>query len=262
MRLAAFWLIGNAGLLLLLLAIVLLGGLGDPDGLTTAILSHPITFILNVLFIVGMLISGLLLYQRSILGGYGGLAVYGLGLVASLASGSPSVLGIFVGALGLFAILSAWDDLDTVESEFSAVAGIRASPASVWQVMRDVAQWPSWTTSISEVSVLDDEPLGVGSRVAIRQPGLPSATWEVTELEPEKGFTWVSRSPGVEVTARHQIEPTEAGSRVTLSVTYAGALGPLIGWLFRNKTDNYLLLEAHGLKRRTESDTSAGDIAH
>jgi hypothetical protein len=121
--------------------------------------------------------------------------------------------------------------------------------------MADVTRWPEWTASITSVALDAGQWLQVGARARIRQPGLPPATWVVTELEPGRGFTWVSESPGVEARARHVIEPAESGSRVTLSVNYEGVLGPLVAWLLRGKTEQYLLLEAHGLKRRAEERT-------
>ena len=246
---AAGWLALNG---VLLLATFLFAGLLAPAGMAAVAMSSPFAVVINVFFAVLMLVSGVALYRRSILGGYGGLAVYGLSLVLSLLLGPVSFLAIIVSGLGVFAILSAWEDLQPPQSEFSETIDISAGPGRVWEVMRDVARWPEWTASITSVSPEGDGPLAVGSRVRIRQPGLPPATWEVTELEPGKGFTWVSHSPGAEATARHLIEPVQDGSRVTLSVGYGGVLGPLVATLFRGKTEQYILLEAHGLKRRSE----------
>jgi uncharacterized membrane protein len=246
---AAAWLVLNAGLSLPLL---LLGALSDPSELAGAIVANPITVAINLAFIAFMLLSGLALYRRSILGGYGGILVYGLALVTGLFISPLTLTGVVVAGLGVFAILSAWDELEAPKSEFSETIEIAASPARVWEVMRDVSRWPEWTASITSVTPEGDEPLDVGSRVGIRQPGLPPATWEVTELEAGKGFTWVSRTPGVEATARHLIEPAQEGSRVRLSVLYGGVLGPLVASLFRGKTEQYILLEAYGLKRRSE----------
>jgi hypothetical protein len=75
----------------------------------------------------------------------------------------------------------------------------------------------------------------------------------VTELEPEKGFTWSARSPGVRITARHYVVPTAAGSRATLSVAYDGPLASLVARLTAKVNAEYLGLEADGLKRRSEA---------
>lgn len=129
---------------------------------------------------------------------------------------------------------------------------VDAAPTAVWAVMRDVERWHEWTPSITSIHLADGGPLRPGSRARIRQPKLPPADWLVTELEEGRGFSWVSRGPGIRVTARHLVEPRSAGCRVTLSILYDGLLGPALGWLTRGINQRYLGLEAAGLKRRTE----------
>jgi hypothetical protein len=135
----------------------------------------------------------------------------------------------------------------------SIVIDIAAPPARVWEVMFDVVRWPEWTASISRVQPLTPGPLQVGSRVRIHQPKLPPANWRVTELEPGIHFTWVSVAPGVRVTARHSVESTPTGSRVTLALHYHGLLGNLLAQMTRGITRRYLALEANGLKACCEN---------
>jgi hypothetical protein len=136
---------------------------------------------------------------------------------------------------------------------FSTQIDINASPERVWAVMSDVERWHEWTESISSIRRLDDRPFGTGSRVVIRQPRLPTNYYTVTEFEPPRSFTWVSRSPGVLATARHVIEPIETGSRVTLSVHFGGLLGWFVARLVAGLTERYIRMEAEGLKRRSET---------
>jgi hypothetical protein len=135
---------------------------------------------------------------------------------------------------------------------------IAVTPAIVWNVIRDVERWPEWTPTVTSVRRRDTGPLAVGSEARIRQPRLPRADWRVTELEDGRGFTWVTRSPGVQVTARHWVEARIGGSRATLSVTFAGLLGPVVGRLTRTLNECYLRLEAEGLKRRSEGLRATG----
>lgn len=137
-------------------------------------------------------------------------------------------------------------------TEFRTSVEIAAPPAAVWPVMKDVERWHEWTASITGIRVTQGGPLRVGSRAWVRQPKLPPARWEVTELEEGRQFTWVSRAPGILVTARHAVEPAGAGTRATLSIHYGGPLGPLLARLTRSVNDRYLALEAAGLKRRSE----------
>lgn len=136
---------------------------------------------------------------------------------------------------------------------YSVAIDINASPGTVWSIMAAVERWHEWTASITSVRPLDERPFGVGSRVQIRQPRLPPAEWTVTEFEPERGFTWISRAPGVRVTGQHLIVPHGSGCQVTLSITYEGLLGRFIGWVSRDLNLRYIGLEAAGLKRRCEA---------
>jgi hypothetical protein len=130
---------------------------------------------------------------------------------------------------------------------------IDAPPAAVWAVMQDLKAWPTWTASMRRVDLLDPPPVGPGTRVRVDQPRLPPARWDVTEWQADQGFTWVNRAPGIDVRARHAIVPRGSGSRVTLSIEYAGVLGRLFGWLTRGLTARYVAMEAAGLKARVEA---------
>jgi hypothetical protein len=130
---------------------------------------------------------------------------------------------------------------------------IAAPPATVVGIIIDVERWHEWTSTITSIRRLDDGPLRVGSRAAIRQPKLLPATWTVTGIEPGRGFTWITRSPGVTVTARHFVEAAPAGCRATLALEFSGLLGGLVARLTRGLNERYLKIEADGLKRRSEA---------
>ena len=135
---------------------------------------------------------------------------------------------------------------------------INAAPGQVWQVMADVTCWSEWTPSITRIVTLTPGPLGVGGRVRIHQPGLPPAFWRITEWVPDRGFTWVSRIPGIRVTARHEMTGRNNDCRVTLSLDYEGLLGGLLARLTHKFNDINLRLEANGLKQRCEAMATDG----
>ncbi|HYC33443.1 MAG TPA: SRPBCC family protein [Gemmatimonadales bacterium] len=135
---------------------------------------------------------------------------------------------------------------------------IAAPPDRVWAVMADVERWHEWTPTVTSIERLDKGPLVAGSRARIRQPRLPVAVWEVTELVPGKSFVWVTRSPGVRVIARHEVEPSGAGARATLSVRFTGPLGPLVAWVTGSLNERYLALEAKGLRERSTGRAAGG----
>ena len=137
--------------------------------------------------------------------------------------------------------------------EESISIDVAAPPEQVWEVLVAVERWPEWTDSVSSVRSLDGGPLAVGSRVEISQPRIPTGTYTVTVLEPGRAFTWEQRQPGSTVIAHHQCEPLAGGgTRVELRVVMGGALGSVVGRLYRKLSYRYLAMEAAGLKARAE----------
>jgi uncharacterized protein YndB with AHSA1/START domain len=136
---------------------------------------------------------------------------------------------------------------------FSITTDIDAPAGRAWQVISDVEAWHEWTPSVTSIKRLDAGPLVVGSRALIRQPRFPPAMWRVSEVEPGRSFTWISRSPGLRVVACHRVEPSGAGSRATLSIELKGIFGGLLGSMTKGITERYLAFEAQGLKARSEN---------
>jgi hypothetical protein len=123
----------------------------------------------------------------------------------------------------------------------------------VWQIFSDVERWPEWTESVTSLVARDGTGLAVGKRFAIKQPGMSRLVWKVTEIDPGSSWTWVQRSPGVLVSARHWITPQPDGrTLVRQQLDQRGLLGALVGRLMIKKTKRFLEQEARGLKARSE----------
>ncbi len=137
---------------------------------------------------------------------------------------------------------------------FESSASVHAPASRAWEIYREVERWAEWTASITSVELLDG-PLRVGARARVRQPRLPAAIWEVTELDEGRSFVWVSRAPGVLTTGIHVVEDRGPGEcRVVAALTQEKPLGLLIGLAARRLTHRYLAMESAGLKSRAESD--------
>jgi uncharacterized protein YndB with AHSA1/START domain len=109
---------------------------------------------------------------------------------------------------------------------------IAAPPQLVWDVFTDVEHWPDWTSSVTSLVELDAPALAVGRRFAIKQPGMSKLVWTVTEIEPGSSWTWVQRSPGVLVSARHDVIAQPDGrTLVSQQLDQRGVLGALVGRL-------------------------------
>ncbi len=125
---------------------------------------------------------------------------------------------------------------------------IAAPPERVFDVLVDVERWPEWTASVTSVQRPEPGPLTVGSKAKVKQPKLPHAVWQVTEMH-EHDFSWISRQPGVVTTGRHHVEPDGEGSKVTLQIEHAGPLSGVVGALTKGLTLRYLEMEGDGLQR-------------
>ncbi len=124
----------------------------------------------------------------------------------------------------------------------------------VWAVYTDVERWPTWTASVRKASVVGGGDLAPGTEVDISQPRFPKLRWKVTDLDPGRGWSWTSTSPGARTVARHRVvalSPTS--TRVEQSIDQGGPLGTLVGKLSRGITRRYLAMEAAGLKAASEA---------
>jgi hypothetical protein len=136
--------------------------------------------------------------------------------------------------------------------DFSIAVDIEATPGRVWEVMSDGERWPEWTPSVTSVEIYD-KPLRVGRRALIQQPRLPPGKFKVTALEPGKSFTWASGMPGIVYChAHHSVEPIPNGSRVRLALHFSGILGGIMAGRMADLINEYLAMEAAGLKRFSE----------
>jgi uncharacterized membrane protein len=139
---------------------------------------------------------------------------------------------------------------------------IGAPAELVWQIFSDVERWPEWTSSVTTLVGLDGSVLAIGRRFRIKQPGMSKLVWQVTEIEPGASWTWVQRSPGVRVSARHDISAQPGGrTLVRQQLDQRGVLGAPVGRLMAKKTKRFLELEAQGLKARSEQ-LSRADGSH
>jgi len=140
---------------------------------------------------------------------------------------------------------------------FETSRHIEAPAQPVWEVLFDVARWPEWTPTIKSVERLEDGPFQVGSRAKVRQPRLPQALWQVTEVVDGRGFTWEAKGPGMKTIARHEVVPDGNGSRVTLSIEQAGPMGAVAALVWRRLTQRYIELEAQSLDSRVTRTPAA-----
>ena len=125
---------------------------------------------------------------------------------------------------------------------------------AAWAALVGVSEWPRWTKSMTSVEPLEDGPLRVGSRVRIKQPGMPTMVWEVTVLRDGEEFTWASRSPGLRTVGSHRIVVDDHGTvRLVLGLEQTGPLAKLVWALTGARTRRFVDMEARGLAAASEA---------
>jgi uncharacterized membrane protein len=130
---------------------------------------------------------------------------------------------------------------------------IDAPAQLVWEIFSDVEHWPDWTESVTSLVGHDGANLAVGKQFSIKQPGMAKLKWKVTEIDSGSSWTWVQRSPGVNVSARHWVIPQPDGrTLVRQQLEQRGMVGALVGRMMLTKTKRFLEQEAQGLKARSE----------
>ena len=132
--------------------------------------------------------------------------------------------------------------------EYRVTATAGAPPAQVYRLFIDVERWPELTQSMRSVRRLDDGPIRVGSEAKVSQPRLPSARWRVTELEPDRRFTWETTAGGVTTVGDHLVESDGAGSRITLALSMRGPLSGVMGLLMGGVARRYAAMELEGFR--------------
>ncbi|MEU4195076.1 SRPBCC family protein [Kribbella sp. NPDC026611] len=135
---------------------------------------------------------------------------------------------------------------------FDHSSTIQAAPERVWEVFSDVERWPEWTPTVDQVERLDAGRIHLGARTRIRQPKLPVAIWEVTELKEGEYFEWVSKAPGIRTTGIHRVTGTPDGTVATATIIQEGPLGRIFGKLYANLTKRYIAIETQKLKEACE----------
>ena len=129
-----------------------------------------------------------------------------------------------------------------------------AAPAQrVFQTLCDVERWPEWTPTMRAVQRLDHGAFKVGSRTRVDQPKLRPSIWQVSSMDEDRNFNWVTTAPGLRMEAGHAVESVADGCRVTLTFALSGLLAPIVNWMYGRLIAEYVNTEAQGLKRRCEA---------
>jgi uncharacterized membrane protein len=131
---------------------------------------------------------------------------------------------------------------------------IDAPQQRVWDVLSALDAWPRRIETVDSVELLTPAPITKGSRVRLKQPKLPEGTWDVTIWDAPSYFEWTQKASGTTSVAGHRVEALgEDRARLTLTLDMRGLLIPIFGRFYKGLTNQYMNLEAEGMKRAAES---------
>ena len=133
-----------------------------------------------------------------------------------------------------------------------------AAPAHrVWDVLTDVANWPSWTSTVTAVELLGAEKLAAGVQVRVKQPGRRPTVYTVEQLAESRQFRWSRTGAGVHQWADHVVKP-QGLDKATIALEFGmdGPVGRVLGWLGINKIRKFVELEGTSLRERVEGASS------
>lgn len=141
---------------------------------------------------------------------------------------------------------------------FETSIDIDAPQERVWAVLTDIEAWPGRIETVDAVELLTPKPLGTGTRVRLRQPKIPEGVWDVTAWDAPSFFEWTQKSSGVTNIAGHRVEALGEGrARLTLTLEMRGFAVAIFGRFYKDLTNRYMRLEAEGMKRASESESTA-----
>ena len=112
------------------------------------------------------------------------------------------------------------------------IADTDLKPEAVWNVLKDLDNWPRWDTSMEEVTL--EGPFAVGTRVTMKPTGQDPITSVITEVSENQRYADETDLGDVILRFGHTLTALpDGGTRIThrLEITgpKAGELGPELG---------------------------------
>lgn len=143
-------------------------------------------------------------------------------------------------------------------SAYETSALINASPQRIWDILTDVARYPSWDSGVVRV----DGRVAPGATITVISSVNPGRAFPVTvtHIDAPNSMRWSGGMPlGLFTGERTFTLRSEAEDRVrfTMREAYTGLLAPLIFRSIPELNPSFQQF-ASGLKRRAEHPAAAG----
>ncbi len=102
----------------------------------------------------------------------------------------------------------------------SAHRSSSATPGQFYARWVDHASWADWSPDTEWARV--EGPVRAGAQGVLRPKGGPKAKFVISECEPDRVYTDVTKFPGARLTFRHTVAPNGSGSELTVRVWLDG----------------------------------------
>lgn len=112
---------------------------------------------------------------------------------------------------------------------FASHAAIRATPETIWRILTDATNYPSWNRTVVKV----DGRIALGETLTVHAAIAPGRAFpvKVVKLDPPARMVWVSEMPLGLFTGERIFDLHDAGAGETqfaMREEYRGLLAPLI----------------------------------
>lgn len=107
--------------------------------------------------------------------------------------------------------------------QFEHTLTTEAKLETIWALYSDISTWVEWDKGIEHASL--EGPFAAGTRGLLQPQGQERLSFQLTEIDPLRGFSDVTDIPdaGIEIRFSHRLEPVAGGTRITHRVTITGA---------------------------------------
>jgi hypothetical protein len=132
---------------------------------------------------------------------------------------------------------------------------IMASPESVWDVLTDIAAWPTWNPDVKAASL--DGQLVEGARFRWKSgPGTITST--LRTVQPPELIAWTGTTFGIEAIHVHRLEPRGDATIVSSEESWNGLLVRLFRASMRRTLQKALDSGLQHLKTEAERRAASG----
>ena len=98
---------------------------------------------------------------------------------------------------------------------------IAAAPETVWEVIADVAAWPSWNPDVKSMSV--EGPVAPGSTFRWKA-GSSSLVSTLKVVDPPREIAWTGVTMGIHAVHVFRFEPSDGGTRARSAESFRGLI--------------------------------------